>query len=90
MVSNELAKRYGDQGIVSTSLHPGGIASDLSRNLGTVGDYVYVCPCLRVHYETEYFEQGLLTYNTDTGALTQLRAATDPEGVNWNGMVCPC
>lgn len=30
--SNELARRYGDQGIVSTSLHPGAIYTDLQRN----------------------------------------------------------
>ena len=29
----ELAKRYGDQGIISTALNPGNIKSDLQRHV---------------------------------------------------------
>ena len=32
MFANELDRRYGDQGIVSTSVHPGLIVTDLFRN----------------------------------------------------------
>ena len=33
MFSNELARRYGDKGIVSTAVHPGSIRTDLQRHL---------------------------------------------------------
>jgi len=33
LFSNELQRRYGDQGIVSTSLNPGNLKSDLQRHL---------------------------------------------------------
>lgn len=35
LFSNELARRYGDQGIVSTSLNPGNLQSDIQRHLST-------------------------------------------------------
>jgi len=35
LFSNELARRYGDQGIVSTSLNPGNLKSDIQRHLST-------------------------------------------------------
>ncbi|KAG8762477.1 hypothetical protein FRC15_008481, partial [Serendipita sp. 397] len=34
--TNELARRYGEQGLVAISVHPGLIASDLSRDLGFI------------------------------------------------------
>jgi retinol dehydrogenase 12 len=41
-VSNEFAKRYGNQGIVSTSLNPGNIKSDLQRHLSSVQSFLLV------------------------------------------------
>ena len=35
LFSNELARRYGDQGIVSTSLNPGNLKSDIQRHMST-------------------------------------------------------
>jgi len=35
LFSNEFARRYGDQGIVSTSLNPGNLKSDIQRHLST-------------------------------------------------------
>lgn len=32
-MSNEFAKRYGDQGIISTAVNPGNLDSDLLRHL---------------------------------------------------------
>lgn len=32
-ISNEMARRYGDEGVISVSLHPGFLSSDLLRNL---------------------------------------------------------
>jgi retinol dehydrogenase-12 len=36
LFSNALAKRYGDQGIISSAVHPGAINSDLYRNMSWI------------------------------------------------------
>ncbi|KAH7926405.1 NAD(P)-binding protein [Leucogyrophana mollusca] len=66
----ELAKRYGDQGIVSTSLNPGNIQSDLQR---------YVPDFARKLMNT------FVLYDTPTGALTQLYAGTGTGAAGLNG-----
>lgn len=38
----ELARRYGDQGIVSTALNPGNINSDLPRHLPSFVRFIAV------------------------------------------------
>ena len=59
LFSNELARRYGSEGIVSTSLHPGAINTELSRNTGSLTQrfqrlmsydvsYVQSPPCMLV------------------------------------------
>ncbi|KAG6808463.1 hypothetical protein H0H92_004035, partial [Tricholoma furcatifolium] len=49
VLSNELARRYGDQGIVSTSLNPGNLRSDLQRHVHPVANSVlYLIPWARV------------------------------------------
>ncbi|KAJ7756412.1 NAD-binding protein [Mycena maculata] len=65
----EFARRYGDQGIVSTSVHPGLIASGLGRTMS----------------QTVVKIVGYISYNTTRGALTPLYAATSPEILNANG-----
>ncbi|KAJ2929742.1 hypothetical protein H1R20_g7319, partial [Candolleomyces eurysporus] len=67
--AKELARRYGDQGIVSTGLNPGNLSSDLQRHLGRI--------------ETKLV--GLLLHPTPMGALTQLWAGTTQEGATMNG-----
>ncbi|KAF9475748.1 NAD(P)-binding protein [Pholiota conissans] len=69
LVSAELARRYGDQGIVSTSLNPGNIQTDLQRHLGKV----------------QGFFVRLTLWDTSYGALTQLWAGTSSEGADLNG-----
>jgi len=69
LFSNELARKYGDQNIISTSLNPGNIVSDLQRTMSRVA-YVLLTPFLR---------------STALGALTQLWAGTSPEGLELNG-----
>lgn len=44
LFANELARRYGDQGIVSTALNPGNIKTELQRNLGRVEGFFVVRP----------------------------------------------
>ncbi|KAF4617328.1 hypothetical protein D9613_006134 [Agrocybe pediades] len=69
IVSNEFARRYGDQGIVSTSLNPGNLQTDLARHMSSV----------------ERLFLKLIVYPAPLGALTQLYAGTSPEGVDFNG-----
>ncbi|KAF5340805.1 hypothetical protein D9758_017655 [Tetrapyrgos nigripes] len=70
LFSNELAKRYGDQGIVSVSLNPGNLASDLPRSLPPIMAFIF---------------KILFMYPVELGALTQLRAGTTPQGAEMNG-----
>jgi len=67
--SNELARRYGPEGMVSTSLHPGAINTELSRNTGSL---------------TQRF-QRLMSYDVSYGAITPLYAGTAPAAGELNG-----
>ncbi|PPR07468.1 hypothetical protein CVT26_013438 [Gymnopilus dilepis] len=70
--AQELARRYGDQGIVSVALNPGSIKTDLYRhNDGAVLRFVQL--------------QNLITQPVELGALTPLYAATHPDGASFNG-----
>ncbi|KAJ7155343.1 hypothetical protein C8R43DRAFT_1087472 [Mycena crocata] len=71
--SAELARRYGDQGLVVTSLHPGVIKTDLHRHMtGVLGSVINV------------MEKTIL-HHVSYGALTQLYAGTSVEGAHLNG-----
>ncbi|KAJ7142150.1 hypothetical protein C8R43DRAFT_582840 [Mycena crocata] len=70
VVACEFARRYGDKGIVSTSVHPGLITGtrmgrDMSPTFLKIMSYV--------------------SYDAAMGALTSLYAATSPEALNANG-----
>ncbi|OSC98629.1 NAD-P-binding protein [Trametes coccinea BRFM310] len=67
--SNELHRRYADQGIVSVSLHPGNLKTDLQRHASKV----------------EMMIAKHLLYPAPMGALTQLYAGTTPEGAQLGG-----
>jgi len=67
--SNELARRYGDLGIVSTSLNPGNLKTDLLRHLSKLENWLLDLVLQPVSY----------------GALTQLWAGTSSQGVDLNG-----
>ncbi|PCH33230.1 NAD(P)-binding protein [Wolfiporia cocos MD-104 SS10] len=69
VVAREFAKRYADKGIVSTSLNPGNIRSELQR---------YAPRTLRSL-------MNVMLYPTPQGALTQLWAGTMPETLDYNG-----
>ncbi|KAF8187405.1 NAD(P)-binding protein [Mycena galopus ATCC 62051] len=69
LFSNELARRYGDQGIVSVALNPGNLKSGLQRHLTGI---------------TKFLVESAL-YPTPYGALTQLWAGTTDEGATFNG-----
>jgi len=67
--SNELARRYGDKGIVSTSLNPGNLTTNLGRHTPAA-----VMMLLRWLFSPAPY-----------GALTQLYAGISPDTVNLNG-----
>ncbi|KAI9464792.1 NAD-P-binding protein [Russula earlei] len=69
LFSNELARRYGGEGIVSVSLHPGNITTDLARNAGIL---------------VKAFGR-LITYPVSFGAITSLYAGTAPAAGDLNG-----
>ncbi|KAK0196267.1 NAD(P)-binding protein [Armillaria mellea] len=70
LFSNELARRYGDEEIISISLNPGNIDSELLRHKPPI--FQYLSP--------------YILYSTTYGALTQLWAGTTPEALACNGM----
>lgn len=67
--SAELHRRYRDQGIVSTSLHPGTIKSELARYQGGFVRWIF----------------SLVVYDVSYGAITQLYAGTSPDVVGLGG-----
>ncbi|KAH9929195.1 NAD-P-binding protein [Fomitopsis serialis] len=76
IVAREVAKRYGGKGIVSISLDPGNIETDLQRYYiglpGLAGALTKVIVKLMLH-------------PAPFGALTQLWAGTTPEAIDHNG-----
>ncbi|KAJ6482235.1 NAD(P)-binding protein [Mycena vulgaris] len=69
VVSNELARRYADRGIVSIAVNPGNIVTDLQRHSA----------------KTEIFLTQWILYHVSLGALTQLYAGTTPEALQLSG-----
>ncbi|EJD50538.1 NAD(P)-binding protein [Auricularia subglabra TFB-10046 SS5] len=68
LVANELARRYGDK-IISASLHPGGIRTNLQRYSGSL---------LLTLTSWMLAEEWM-------GAITQLYAGTETDGEKFNG-----
>ncbi|KAG1844696.1 hypothetical protein F4604DRAFT_1937386 [Suillus subluteus] len=69
LFATEVARRYGDQGIVSTALNPGGIKTELSRYYDPISKMI----------------GNMVFHDVSYGALTQLYAGTTAEGANLNG-----
>ncbi|EIN09199.1 NAD(P)-binding protein [Punctularia strigosozonata HHB-11173 SS5] len=69
VVAKEIARRYGDRGIVSTSVNPGNLRTDLQRHLSGPRKFII----------------SMLLYPASYGALTQLWAGTSPEAADFNG-----
>ncbi|KAJ7151201.1 NAD-P-binding protein [Mycena filopes] len=70
LISSELARRYGDQGVVAISLHPGGVESDLLRNL---------------HPAIAWIVAKIRLYPISLGIITSLYAATAEAALQMNG-----
>ncbi|CAK5269920.1 unnamed protein product [Mycena citricolor] len=76
LFSNELARLYGDKGIVSTSLNPGNLRTELLRHTPSVQARII---------------DFLFLYPAPYGALTQLWAGTSEQGASMNGKArSPC
>lgn len=69
LFSNALAKKYADQGIISVSLNPGNLRTELQRHLSAPFAWLL----------------NQMMYHASYGALTQLWSGTMPEGVQHNG-----
>ncbi|TBU31269.1 hypothetical protein BD311DRAFT_717067 [Dichomitus squalens] len=67
--AHEFHRRYADQGIVSVSLRPGNLQTDLQRHIP----------------KFEAILTKNLLYPAPMGALTELYAGTTPEGTNLGG-----
>ncbi|KAJ7696045.1 NAD-P-binding protein [Mycena rosella] len=70
LISSELARRYGDQGVVAISLHPGGVKSELLRN---------------VHPAIAWIVEKIRIYPVSLGIITSLYAATSEAALEMNG-----
>ncbi|EPT02095.1 NAD-binding protein [Fomitopsis schrenkii] len=71
LLARECAKRFGDQGILSLSVNPGNIQTEIFRHV----------PKVDLTLTTLVFRQHPIEY----GALTQLWAGTMPEALKHNG-----
>ncbi|KAI5117021.1 hypothetical protein M0805_000005 [Coniferiporia weirii] len=65
----ELARRYGDQGIVSIPINPGNIKTEMQRHMSPF----------------QRWTTNLILYPAPLGGLTQLWAGTMPETAAYNG-----
>ncbi|KAG8795592.1 hypothetical protein FRC12_012331 [Ceratobasidium sp. 428] len=74
LFSNELARLYQDQGVVSISLHPGAIKTDLHR---------HTMPWIPLWIKESLMD--VLLYSASQGALTQLYAGVIPEARHLSG-----
>ncbi|KAJ4501531.1 hypothetical protein C8R41DRAFT_1602 [Lentinula lateritia] len=70
LISSELARRYGDQGVVAISLHPGGVKSELLRHL---------------HPIIAWIVEKIRIYPVSLGIITTLYAATSEAALDMNG-----
>ncbi|QRV85244.1 short chain dehydrogenase [Ceratobasidium sp. AG-Ba] len=72
LFSNELARRYKDQGIISIAVDPGIINTEVARHVN-LPDWF------------KNFVMGLLFHPASKGALSQLYAGTSPDTTDLNG-----
>ncbi|KAG8941421.1 hypothetical protein FRC04_004214 [Tulasnella sp. 424] len=68
--SNELAKRYGSQGIISNAVNPGNLSTELQRHTSAAVAFII---------------RNVLSHPAPMGALTQLYVATSAEVADVTG-----
>ncbi|KAJ7069772.1 hypothetical protein C8F01DRAFT_976369 [Mycena amicta] len=69
ILSNELSRRFAEQGIISVAVNPGNLKTELQRHLGSIGQRLL----------------NTILYPAPYGALTQLWAGTTEAGLELNG-----
>ncbi|KAJ3541899.1 hypothetical protein NM688_g6029 [Phlebia brevispora] len=69
ILSCEVARRYGDKGIVAIAVNPGETKTELQRHTGSVQHWIL----------------DRMLFETPMGAVTQLYAGTMPEALQYNG-----
>lgn len=86
LFARELAHRYGGQGLLSYSVHPGAIITDLGRHL-TEDLMNEMMETAKERAEEHGIPGGIVWKSVEAGAATQVWAATsdDPELVGHNG-----
>ena len=84
--ARELGRRYGDK-VVSTACNPGNLHTSLRRHMAPwqVSIVVRRAPARKVPRPTRFEQNFMMLYPAEKGALTQLYAATAPEGEDLNG-----
>ncbi|TFY82374.1 hypothetical protein EWM64_g1632 [Hericium alpestre] len=70
LFSNELARRYGPEGIISIALHPGTVKTELQRHSTSLMDSII---------------NSILAYDITLGVITSLYAGTSEEALSLNG-----
>lgn len=85
LFARELATRYGDQGLLSFAVHPGGIMTELGRHL-TEELIAQMMDRSRERAEKSGEAGGGFEFKSvEAGAATQVWAATAPELADHNG-----
>lgn len=86
LFARELAHRYGDRGLLSYSVHPGAIITDLGRHL-TEDLMNEMMETAKERAEEHGIEGGIIWKSVEAGAATQTWAATstDPDLLANNG-----
>ena len=89
LFSNELANRYGEFGVTSNALHPGSIATDLTRHIpdtfGAKGLGLLKSVTDVLHSFTVWSFHKAVSMTAEDGALNQLYVATSPDASHYNG-----
>jgi retinol dehydrogenase-12 len=85
LLSNELARRYARDGVVSVALNPGNLDSELQRHLTGVRAFVVVRPPMLSCMPLLSAAQSKVVHPAQFGALTQLWAGTSAAGLQMNG-----
>lgn len=88
LFARELARRAGSQGLLSFSVHPGAIPTDLGRHLTDelLNEMIEISRARAAEHESAGAEGGGIVWKTvESGAATQVWAATAPDLADHNG-----
>ncbi|TFY77653.1 hypothetical protein EWM64_g6359 [Hericium alpestre] len=87
VMAKELARRYGDQGIVSNAINPGNIKTEITRDTPWIAVKLLVRFSRPSAYLVSQASQDMIMFPAPYGAITTLYAAVAPEAKKHNGAV---